>query len=377
MSLLGGNTPRVRIVLTKSLNRRLLHDLTAFGSGYKPTLGYGPPGRSADTGHVATVFGCTGFLGRYLVHKLAKAGTKVIVPYREEDQKRHLKVMGDLGQVISLEWDIRNEDQTVECMRHSDIVYNLVGRDYETKNFTFGDVQVTGAARIARLASKLRIPRFVHVSHLNASRDSKSAYYRTKADGEEIVRQEFPDATIVRPASMFGHEDKLLNNMAFWAIWWKLNHSQTKIRPAHVLDVAQALHNLIDLPPRPHTYSLPGPKTYTYEELLELVSSVTFNPPSTAPILPKPVATLISRAAQLAWWPMISPDEVERRYIDDKSQADVPGDWDKLGVEPEEIELHALKYLRRYRSAENFNRPLILPTERRANAVPVCHPILL
>ena len=32
----------------------------------------------------------------------AKSGTKVIVPYREEDEKRHLKVMGDLGQIIPL-----------------------------------------------------------------------------------------------------------------------------------------------------------------------------------------------------------------------------------------------------------------------------------
>ena len=85
----------------------------------KPIISYGPPGRSAVTGHVVTVFGCTGFLGRYLVSKLgklaegydtllpniyniAKAGTQVIVPYREEDEKRHLKVMGDLGQILPM-----------------------------------------------------------------------------------------------------------------------------------------------------------------------------------------------------------------------------------------------------------------------------------
>ena len=116
-------------------------------------------------------------------------------------------------------------------MRHSDIVYNLVGRDYETKcvliasatltltgspfrNFTYEDVNVNGPAMLARLATKLEIPRFVHVSHLNASRDSKSAFYRTKFEGEERVRQEFGMASIVRPAIMYGPEDKLLNNMA-------------------------------------------------------------------------------------------------------------------------------------------------------------------
>jgi hypothetical protein len=71
-----------------------------------------------------TVFGCTGFLGRYVVSKLGKLkygairfqvfmlifrerdigkmGTQVIIPYREEDDKRHLKLTGDLGQIVPM-----------------------------------------------------------------------------------------------------------------------------------------------------------------------------------------------------------------------------------------------------------------------------------
>lgn len=57
---------------------------------------------NSTTGSIATVFGATGFLGRYVVSKLAKMGTQVVVPYRDEDEKRHLKVVGDLGQVVPL-----------------------------------------------------------------------------------------------------------------------------------------------------------------------------------------------------------------------------------------------------------------------------------
>lgn len=128
-------------------------------------------------------------------------------------------------------------------------------------------------------------------------------------------------------------------------------HAAVRSTSFQVLDVAQALHNLIDLPPQGQLYSLPGPRTYTYEELLELVASVTYNPPSSAPTLPKRVATLLARVAQAAWWPMICPDEVERRYINDVSETEVPGDWSKLGVDPDVIETHALQYLKRYRSA--------------------------
>jgi|SRR6266550_6858693 len=114
------------------------------------------------------------------------------------------------------------------------------------------------------------------------------------------------------------------------------------------MDVAQALANLVSLPQISRTLSLPGPSTLTYEYLLGLVSSVTIRPPSRAPTLPKPIATLLARAGQLIWWPALSPDEVTRRYIDD---ADVPGDWDAVNVTPSEIEQHAITYLRRYRSA--------------------------
>lgn len=82
------------------------------------------------------------------------------------------------------------------------------------RNFKYSDVHVTGAERIARIASQAGIPRLVHVSHLNASTSSTSHFYRTKAEGEERVRDVFPSATIIRPGSMYGYEDKFLNNMA-------------------------------------------------------------------------------------------------------------------------------------------------------------------
>ena len=114
------------------------------------------------------------------------------------------------------------------------------------------------------------------------------------------------------------------------------------------MDVAQALSHLIGMPALERTLALPGPSTHTHEFLLELVSALTYNTPSRAPVVPKRVALALARAAQRIWWPALSPDEVERRYIDD---ADTPGDWALVGVEPDEIENHAITYVRRYRSA--------------------------
>ena len=115
---------------------------------------------------------------------------------------------------IHQEADLRNTASIEESVRHSDIVYNLIGRDYTTKNFDFEDVHVDGAHRIAEAVAKYDVDRFVHVSSLSAFADSPSEFYRTKARGEQVVREVFPETTIVRPAPMFGFEDKLLHRLA-------------------------------------------------------------------------------------------------------------------------------------------------------------------
>ena len=146
------------------------------------------------------------------------------------------------------------------------------------------------------------------------------------------------------------------------------------------MDVAQALSHLVGMQALERTLALPGPSTHTHEYLLELVSTLTYNAPSRAPVVPKRVALALARAAQGIWWPTLCPDEVERRYIDD---ADTPGDWALVGVEPDEIENHAITYVRRYRSAcviaplvpprfsffsrfvptsANYIRPIVLPS---------------
>ena len=143
--------------------------------------------------------------------------------------------------------------------------------------------------------------------------------------------------------------------------------------------MAQALVNLMHSTQAPGTFSLPGPVTFTLEYLLEFVQSVAYLQPSHVPYLPKPVMLAIARLAQLPWFPMVSPDELERRYIND---TDVEGDWDVFDVTPGQIEDHALGVLRRFRSAcvlrltiytsnlfslfsffsrDNFTRPLVIP----------------
>lgn len=166
--------------LTSAIQRRGLQDVAITRTG-KPIIRV-QGGRSSLGGHTATVFGATGFLGRYIANRLARQGCQVIIPYREEMAKRHLKVMGDLGKVVFLEWDLRNTQSIEESVRHSDIVFNLVGRKYPTKNFSYRDVHVEGTERIAEAVAKYDIDRFIHVSSYNADLNSPSEFFRTKVN---------------------------------------------------------------------------------------------------------------------------------------------------------------------------------------------------
>ncbi|PBP19182.1 NADH-ubiquinone oxidoreductase subunit [Diplocarpon rosae] len=351
----------------KSVNqiplKRHISDVTITRTG-KPIIRT-QGGRSSLGGHTVTVFGATGFLGRYIVNRLARQGCTVIVPFREEMAKRHLKVAGDLGRVIFMEYDLRNTESLEESVRHSDVVYNLVGRMYPTKNFDLEDVHVEGAERIAEAVAKYDVDRFIHVSSYNANVNSPSEFFSTKARGEAVVRSIFPETTIVRPAPLFGFEDRLLHKLAGVTNILTSNHMQERYWPVHAIDVGEALEKMLyDDSTAEQTYELYGPKNYSTAEIAELVDREIIkhrrhiNLPKA---ILKPVAGLLNKAL---WWPVISADEVEREFIDQRIDPSAKTFKD-LGIEPAELSSLTYHYLHGYRSAAFYDLPPSTEREKR------------
>lgn len=226
------------------------------------------------------------------------------------------------------------------------------------RNFSFDDVHVTGARRIARIANLSGVSRFIHVSHLNADPNSASAFYRTKFEGEQAVKEAFGDSTIVRPGWMYGPEDRLLNTLAVSPSVFRVNHGQTKIAPVHVLDVAAALNTMYTAPSTlGETFALPGPRTYTFEQLLHMVEALTLKK-LRGPNFPRPLLAALARAWDLVWWPTLSPDEVTRRYIDDLPVAPGVKGFADLQIEPDLLDDIAINYVRRYRGASYADLPI-------------------
>ena len=223
------------------------------------------------------MFGATGYLGRYVVNHLGKSGSRMILPTRCGDNaKQHLKVMGDLGQIVDLAGlKIRDDSAIKYAVERSNVVVNLLGREWETRNFSFDDVHRDFPERLARICKELGVERLVHVSALGATLDHPSKYYRTKAEGDEAVRAAFPNATIVKPAKLIGTEDRLLNVFAEhtckFPVQTLIDDGGSKHQPVYVDDVALAIRAIVhDESTAGRTFELCGEKILTMEDMLKM-----------------------------------------------------------------------------------------------------------
>ena len=222
-----------------------------------------------------TVFGGSGFLGKYVIRELVKEGWRIRVPVRRPHTAQELKVIGNVGQVQLVQANLRYEDSVKQAVAGSDAVINLVALLFEEGKQSFESLHVQGAATLAKAAAAQGISNFVQVSAIGADAESDSDYSRTKAEGEQAVRAAIPTADIMRPSIIFGAEDQFFNRFAAMA---KISPvipmvgADTKFQPVYVDDVAEAAC-VAATTDASGVYELGGPRTYTFRELMELMLS--------------------------------------------------------------------------------------------------------
>lgn len=222
-----------------------------------------------------TVFGGTGFLGRAIIQGLAEQGFSVRVPSRRLQAQRPWSMMGLPDQISPVFCNPRQDQSVAEAIQGSDIVINLIGILAEKGPYTFQNTHVETAARLARLARAAGVKKFIHVSALGASLQSRSRYARSKAVGEEAVRAFFPEAIIVRPSLIYGADDQFFNRFAqmarFVPILPLIGGGKTQFQPLYVGDMAEAVSRLLhDRRAEGRTYLFGGPQLYSFRALLTL-----------------------------------------------------------------------------------------------------------
>lgn len=219
---------------------------------------------------LVTIYGGSGFLGRYIARRLAKEGWRIRIACRRPNEALFTKPYGAVGQVEPVLCNIRDAASVRAAMQGADAVVNCVGILAASGKNRFAAVHVEGARTIARTAAELGVARLVHVSALGADAEGPSEYARTKAAGEAAVRAAFPKAVILRPSAMFGTEDKFFNKFAALALAGPVVAvvaPETKLQPVHVDDVARAAVKAVDGAAE-GTYELGGPDVETMRALI-------------------------------------------------------------------------------------------------------------
>ncbi|MGB5076417.1 MAG: complex I NDUFA9 subunit family protein [Sphingorhabdus sp.] len=190
-------------------------------------------------GKLVTIFGGSGFLGRYVAEALLAEGARIRVAVRNPGSALFIKPLGNLGQVQLLATDIRKPESVARAVQDADAVVNLVGSFQDME-----EIQNTGAANVATAAAAAGANALVHISAIGADIKSDAVYARSKGAGEVAVRQAFPNATILRPSIVFGREDQFINRFAGLIRILPIVPvigADTKFQPVFVGDVAKAV----------------------------------------------------------------------------------------------------------------------------------------
>lgn len=314
---------------------------------------------NADT--LITIYGGSGFLGRHVVRALAKRDYRIRVAVRRPELANFLQPLGRVGQIHTVQANLRNAASVDAAARDAHVVINLVGILAEGGKQRFDRVHTYGAEQVA-LAANAHGARLVHVSALGADENSPAHYARSKAAAEKLVLAAQPQAVIMRPSILFGPEDDFFNRFATLArispVLPLIGGGTTKFQPVFVGDVATAIADAVDGKLRGGTtYELGGPEVRTFKELMQFMLATIERKRLLVP-LPFFAANIKAMFLQFAPAPLtLTPDQVEMLKVDNivSDAAKAEGrTLQAIGIEGETIEALVPSYLWRFRRAGQF-----------------------
>lgn len=303
------------------------------------------------TRSVATVFGGSGFIGRYVVKRLAQAGHVVRIAGRNPDRAGLLRPMGVVGQIVPLYVPLSSAADIARAVDGADLVVNLIGILAERRAGDFQRVQAEGAGRIAIAAAAAGARRMVQLSAIGADAESPSQYGRSKALGEQAVQAAMPSATVLRPSLVFGPEDQFFNRFAAMTRFspaMPVIAGATRFQPVYVCDVADAVMAALDQPDAAgRLYELGGPRVWTFRELLSWTVAQTHR---RRPLVNVPLrlARLQARVLEKLPGQLLTQDQLLLLTRDNVVGHGVPG-LAELGITATSVELVVPQYLMRFR----------------------------
>ncbi len=312
---------------------------------------------------LVTIFGGSGFVGRYIARRMAREGWRVRVAVRRPTEAGFVRTYGAVGQVEPVLCNIRDENSVRAALAGADAAVNCVGILFEQGPNRFDAVQAEGPARVARLAAAEGVARLVQISAIGADAGSDSAYGRSKAAGETAVLQAFPDAVILRPSIIFGTEDQFFNRfagMTRFSPFLMVAGANSRFQPVYVDDVAKAAAMAAMGEVEPGLYELGGPEVKSFRELMQMMLAeirrkrVIVNMPwFMAHAVAGALSVLQAVTLGLFTNAVLTRDQL-RNLARDNVVADGAKGFADLGIAPTPMELILPDYLWRFRATGQY-----------------------
>ncbi|MEE9379803.1 MAG: complex I NDUFA9 subunit family protein [Hyphomonadaceae bacterium] len=321
---------------------------------------------------LVTVFGGSGFLGRYATRALVKEGWRVRIACRRPNLAGDARLAGAPGWVDIMQVNVGNVPSIERALEGADAAVNLVGILHERGNQKFAKVQRDGAANIAQAAAKLGVPRLVHVSAIGADAQSDARYARTKGEGEALVREAMPSAVILRPSAVFGPEDTFFNRFAGLArsapILPAIGGGKTRLQPLYAGDMANAIAAAVEqVEASGQAYELGGPRTYSMNEIFDFITKTIDRPRLKMPLpmlIAQPLGYLLGGlwhyVPPFSWGfvgePPLTGNQVQMLRADNVVSEGTLGMSDLGLTELESVESIVPSYLWRFRPYGEFQQ---------------------
>jgi len=309
-----------------------------------------------------TIFGGDGFVGTQAVQELAQLGYRIRVAVRRPDLADHVKPLGNVGQIVPIQANIRNFESVARAVEGADIVINCVGIKSQNSKQTFEAVQVEGAANIAKAAKAASVKTLVHLSALGADKNSNSIAAQSKALGEEAVFKAFPSAIILRPSIIFGTGDGFFNLFGTISSISKILPmigKETLFQPICVNDVAKAISLAASGKVKTaKIYELGGEKIASMQQLLQMVSNETGRKNILIPV-PFWFAKIKAFFLQILPSPLLTVDQVRQLESDNivsKQAIKQKRTLATFGIKPTSMEVILPTYMWRFRLHGQFDK---------------------
>ncbi len=310
---------------------------------------------------IVTVFGGSGFLGRHVVRALARRGYRIRIAVRRPELAEHLKPLGLVGQIYTIQANVRDDASVRQAIAGASAVVNCVGILFETGRQKFDALLIDGETRIAHASNEYHVKNLVQISAIGANEKSIAHYARANAQGEKRVRRIFPQATILRLSLLFGPEDDFFNKFAAMARYLPflplIGGGKTRFQPVFVDDVAEAVALCIEGRAKSGiTYELGGPEIKTFRELMETMLHEIRRKRLLVP-MPFWLARIKAAFLQLLPKPLLTVDQVRMFEADYTVSAQAISEnctLEGLGIAPTPLQTVLPGYLWPYRKGGQF-----------------------